>query len=202
MEVKNPEEVKAAVLSTLRRGMRSFERRMALEHLSGPTSPTSLAVRTGALRRSLQTSVVELSDTRMRAQAMIGLGLPYAHIHEKGGTITPKKAQYLAIPLERGSKTAFGPRSYPGKLVAIRSKGGNLILAEILQRTRRAYGKKISTPGGTFTQTYDSQIKPVYVLKKQVGLPPRLSFQRTFQSEAQNTLNEVRETVRRVTIRE
>jgi hypothetical protein len=61
-------------------------------------------------------------------------GIPYARIHEEGGTITPKNAQYLAIPFPNspawnmamtGKKVS--PSDYEGKGFFKKSKNGNLI---------------------------------------------------------------------------
>jgi phage gpG-like protein len=86
-----------------------------------------------------------------------GVTVKYARIHEFGGTITPKKAQYLAIPMA-AAKTGTGvsryesPRQVPG-LFVFKSKAGNLLLA-------RREGKK-------------GKLKLFFVLKKSVKIPAR-----------------------------
>ncbi len=165
------------------RGGFRFQRTMQITRLSGPTTPASLSVRTGALRRSIRHEVVQTGRYAYTLIGVIGQGVPYARIHEFGGTIEPKKAKHLAIPLQRGAKTAFGPSAYPGKLTFIKSKAGNKLLAEVTGRgTRR-------------------RIKPVFVLKKQVVVPARLGFRQTFQQEAQVTLVNIQQKLQVIKMR-
>jgi hypothetical protein len=94
----------------------------------------------------------------------IGSDLPYARIQEFGGTITPKKAKFLAIPLPaalnaNGTPIKSSPRDWPNTFCA-KSKAGNLL---IFQRR------------GT-------QIVPLYVLKSSVYIPPRLGLKKTLDA--------------------
>lgn len=73
---------------------------------------------------------------------------PYARIHEKGGTIKPKKAKMLTIPLP-GIKGVAA--NYPDAFI-ITSKKGNVLLVE-------KKGKK--------------GLRPLFVLKKEVKIPAR-----------------------------
>ena len=73
-------------------------------------------------------------------------GVIYARILEKGGTITPKKAKWLTIPLPGVKGRAS---NYPDSFV-IKSKSGNLLIVQ-------KKGK--------------SGIVPLFVLKKKVKIP-------------------------------
>lgn len=72
----------------------------------------------------------------------------YAAIHEFGGTITAKKAQYLAIPVTGDAKAAGSPRSFPGTLHA------------------QGFGGAVGT-------LVDEAGHVQYVLKKSVTLPAK-----------------------------
>lgn len=72
----------------------------------------------------------------------------YAAIHETGGTIKPRRANYLTIPLTPRARK-FKARIFPGVLFAFKSKRGKLLLA---QKTGRR------------------KIKIHYVLKKSVRI--------------------------------
>jgi HK97 gp10 family phage protein len=65
------------------------------------------------LSRSIHTEVTE-SD-RDHATVEIGTDVVYAAIQEFGGTITPKHAAHLAIPMTDRA-ASYPPRSFPGKL--------------------------------------------------------------------------------------
>lgn len=59
-------------------------------HLSGPAGPRTLGVRSGQLRRSV--GIPErIDDETVR----VGSNMPYARIHEFGGTIFPKLGEFL-----------------------------------------------------------------------------------------------------------
>lgn len=212
MEVKDPAALREEVLKLLKEGGDRFKREMLTKHLSGPTGPTSLSVQSGDLRRSLDTGVATFSgQNQVRLYAVIGLGLPYAKIHEYGGIVTAKNAQYLAIPLPGfGAKNQMGPRNYPGHLVPIRTRFGNLILAEILGKTKtgrqktRKYktGAHWTLPSGKVEEgTSKTSIIPVYVLKESVVIPARMQFRATFRQEAANTLGIIRGRLRELVVK-
>lgn len=116
--------------------------------------------RSGRLMKSLRVRVFPGSKTIEQVAGEIGTQSPYAGVHEYGATIRPKRSKYLAIPLpaaldSRGVPKRRGPRSWKNTFVA-KSKAGNLI---IFQRRRGVKG-----------------IIPLYVLKKEVTIPPRLGL--------------------------
>jgi len=203
--------LKEEVLKLLKQGAQRFEREMLTKHLSGPTGASSLSVQSGDLRRTLSAGVASFGNNQVRMFALIGTGLPYGKIHEYGGVITAKNAQYLAIPLPGfGAKNQMGPRQYPGNLVPIRTRFGNLILAEILGKTKsgRQKTRKYKT-GATWTLpsgdvevgTAKSSILPVYVLKESVTIPARMEFRETFRKEAANTLGIIRAQLRSLVVK-
>lgn len=114
--------------------------------------------RTGALVQSIKDSVQVSGDKLDNIEGRIGSSLIYARIQEYGGTIVPKHAKYLAIPLpsamdSRGVPLLPSPRLWPNTFVA-RSKAGNLLIFQ-----KRA-----------------GKIIPLYVLKSKVVIPPRLGL--------------------------
>lgn len=140
--------------------------------------------RSGHLAQSIQTSVYQ--DGASVVTARIGSGvannrrMPYAEIHEDGGTITPKKAKWLTIPLE----AALTPSGVPKKASARewkntfvgKSKGGALI---IFQKV----GKKT--------------LVPLYVLKKSVRIPARHYMSETLEASKNYFLMAVRGSIER-----
>ena len=78
--------------------------------------------RTRTLARSIHTEIGE--SRRDYVEALIGTNLEYAAIHEFGGTIKPRTAKYLSIPLtEDARRQAGGPRDFRGKL-SVRMRRG------------------------------------------------------------------------------
>lgn len=119
-------------------------------------------VRSGRLRNSLG-QITSISSQTIKT--LLGsTGVIYAKTQEFGGTITPKKAQYLAIPLN-AAKTKAGvsryssPRDIPG-LFFMKSKAGKPLLVK-----RVGKGK----------------IQPMFVLLKSVTLKPTLGLRETIK---------------------
>lgn len=73
----------------------------------------------------------------------------YAGLHEEGGTITPKTARWLTIPLNKQAK-GKSPRQFPN-LKFIPSKKGSPFLAMVSNK----------------------KVTPYYVLKKKIVIPKR-----------------------------
>lgn len=99
-------------------------------------------IRTRTLSKSVHVEVVQQSKDN--AAVEVGTNLEYAAIHEFGGTIRPKSAKYLAIPV--GARTG-SPRRH-ADLKVRKTPKGNLLLVD----------------GGGVTQ---------YVLKPSVTIPAR-----------------------------
>lgn len=115
----------------------------------------TVGIRSGNLRNQL-TQRTDLVGMVIKTD--IGDSVKYARIQEYGGTITPTRAQYLAIPVgpaltAAGVSKYASPREVPG-LFVIRSKGGTLLLV-------RKDGQQLVT---------------YFVLKKSVTLKPKLGL--------------------------
>lgn len=122
------------------------------------TTPGRLSKRSGAMVKSIADSIKVSGRFETGITAHIG-GNAVAQLHETGAVIRPKKGKYLAIPLpealdSRGVELRKGPRAWDNTFIAT-SKRGNLIIFQ--RRGRRAI--------------------PLYVLKAQVRIPPRLGMQ-------------------------
>lgn len=130
------------------------------------TTDNTLSKRSGKGMRSIKQSIKVSGQSLDDIQGVIG-GDFYLRIQETGGTIRAKKVKFLTIPL----KAALNSRGIPKKMSArewdrtfvARSKAGNLII---------------------FT-TKGRKLIPLYVLKKQVYIPPRLGMQKTINAGLQ-----------------
>lgn len=160
--------IRRIVKRRLEAGGREFERKMQ-SRLRGPTGPGSLRTRTGALRRSLRHQVDDMGSHMVLENFIGGGPVHYARIHEMGGTITPKKSQYLAIPLGpvqqgSGASRVTSPRN-DGILVPMRL-AGRLFLVRVVGKGARA------------------RIEFRWLLVRQVQMPARLGFIATWKEEA------------------
>ena len=101
------------------------------------------STKSGELRRSIK---YKMGGTKNNVRSEIGSwGVIYARILERGGTIRPKRVQYLTIPLPGVKGWA---RNYENAFF-IKSKKGNLLLV----------------------QSKGKGLKPLFVLKKSVQIP-------------------------------
>ena len=113
----------------------------------------SLHVRTGLLRQSI--------SYRMEGSyaVIVGTNVPYAHIHEAGGDIFPRRGKYLAIPMHASAK-GHSPRDFPD-IFPIRLKDGRLFLA----RRPMFLTRRRANTGGAIVM--------MYALKRSVHIPSR-----------------------------
>jgi phage gpG-like protein len=129
--------------------------------------------RTGELSRSIKSLVVGTNLTNLYGE--ISISVPYAAIHEYGGTIKAKNAKYLTIPLP-SNQTPSGVMKKTARQVieeggfTAKSKKGNLLM----------FGKK------------GQDIEPLFALKKQVDIPARLGFRETFEDTMQELPAQIR----------
>jgi len=105
----------------------------AAQHLEGTIREVIMRTfqgRTGQLARSFKTEFVQLPDGTVTAR--VASRLVYAGIQDEGGTIYPRRAKKLAVPIGAGAHLPVGTyaRDVPG-LTLIKSKSGNSILAKV-----------------------------------------------------------------------
>ncbi len=167
---KAPKRLFDEVTTRLTKRAREFVQRVfPRARLSGGEG---LKNRTGALRRSFNVTSKggDLNSWHMAEFTTS----PYAKIHEHGGTIRPKSAKYLAIPLAaakaKSGDLRGGPRSFTNTFFA-KSKAGNLILFQ-----NQGKGKKPL---------------PLFVMKKQVTLKPRLGFFEEWTSNQKKRISDI-----------
>lgn len=159
--------VKAILRDYMKAVVTSVRQRIATPYPGG-TSPAGefpgrLSRRSGRLLASMSLNKIGVSRTKNPIEVTYRLD-GIAAVHERGATITPKRAQYLTIPLPP-ALTSLGTPKLPSArdwkdTFVIKSKKGNLL---IVQRV----GK---------------EIVPLYVLKKKVVIPKRLAFGEAFQA--------------------
>lgn len=154
-----PTEVRMSVSAAIRNGLALMQRHHKKEEIrrgAGKSAPVEnkWSWRTGALAKSYRIF--------MKKGDMIGYygsNSQYSRSIEDGGTIRPRRAKMLAIPLDAAKYGVGGTVSarHHSDLFMIRSKKGNLLLVK-------------AEAGG---------ITPMFVLKDMVKLPARPSIKRT-----------------------
>ena len=82
--------------------------------------------RTRTLSRSIHMEVAKRSSSYV--EIAIGTDLESAPIHEFGGTITPKNAKFLAIPVTEEARQYVSPRNFPRELHFVLGKTGGVLL--------------------------------------------------------------------------
>ena len=120
--------------------------------------------RTGKLQRGLRHRVTGSTFKTLKLTMSSG-SLPYAAIQEFGGTITPKNAQYLTVPLSgvlggESGKVRLTARQAIERGAFFFRTGGKLFIA-------RRKGKGLQL---------------LFVLKKSVELKPRLGMREVWES--------------------
>ena len=89
---KMPKDIRSGLLKGLRKGM--FEAERVSKSRMG--RPDELHIRTGHLRRSIESGVNEKGNNII---GWLGSNVIYARIHEFGGIIKPVRGQYLKFPI-------------------------------------------------------------------------------------------------------
>ena len=152
-------------------------------------SGQSLRRRTGTLARSVE-GRYEMSNgmPRIRVGVFRGPARVYAGIHERGGTIYPRRAKALAVPVNNAVTAAGvsrfdGPRSYPGKLSFVPISRGNLVglLVDDAERNRQD-GEKM---------------KAAYLLLRKVRIKPRPFLRPGVMQYLPRLVEEVSDKIRR-----
>ena len=120
-------------------------------------SGTPLHVRTGNLRNSINVGPIQESASEIRGP--VGTNALYAAIQNYGGTITPKSAQYLTIPLD-AAKTPSGVARFSARqIIANPGEGG---YKSTFFRNQVLFGVQ---QGGT--------IEALFALKSSITIPAR-----------------------------
>lgn len=156
-----------------------------------------LGRRTGALARSVIGRSVRLNGVPgLRVGVFRGPALAYARIHAEGGTIKPRKAKALAVPVKGGpALTAAGveryggPRNFPGGLKFIPFRGSGIAVGALyrpkdLERIRGARGAGRDS-GGKFTSAHSASslrnVKAAYLLLRRVFVKKKDWLNRGFR---------------------
>ncbi|MBY0560003.1 hypothetical protein [Hyphomicrobium sp.] len=157
----------AQVLSSeLKDFLQSVAQALADRHSSpwpGGTGKQTLSRRSGNLTASILGSVRVEGTAWANIEGHIAAAFPGV-VHEYGATIRPKSAKFLTVPLPaaldgRGVPLKRSARDWQHTFVA-KSRAGNLIIFQ-----RRG-----------------SSVVPLYVLKTEVKIPPRLGMRTTLDA--------------------
>lgn len=90
---------------------------------------------TSALARSFLANVGFVQNSARSVVTRAFSPLVYAHIQDQGGTIYPKTAKALAVPLSAQAKTRW-PRDWPAGQLTLIATNGKALLIEKLTRDR------------------------------------------------------------------
>jgi len=154
-----PDAVHRANKRAMRMSIRAIARHIAKSKFARPGGEGSpLHARTGQLARDIILSTEEANAVQEVGDTIIGIigsNLPYARIHEFGGTIQPKKAKWLTIPTQF-NLTERGIMRIPPRQV----KGAFFVKVE---NNLIMFGES----------PVESGIVPMFVLKKRVDIPKR-----------------------------
>lgn len=128
---------------------------------SGTTDKT-LSRRSGRAIESLKTNIKVSGSTISDIKGHLG-GVFYLNTQEYGATIRPKRSKYLTVPLPPalnpdGTPKKPNARAWKNTFIATSRKGNLLIFQRI-----------------------DKKIVPLYVLKKEVKIPPRLGMKQSIE---------------------
>lgn len=156
---RHPEQLGLMVNKEMAKFLRSNLETLAKRHstqFSGGTRTDSLSRRTGELVRRLPDAAKVTGNRIQNVEGRVSLPKRYA-IHERGGVIKPKGSKYVFIPLPEAldpSGKPKQPKSFKNTFLA-ESRTGNILL---------------------FQKQGRGQLVPLYLLRKQVRIPPRLGM--------------------------
>jgi hypothetical protein len=177
-----PRQIATNVVTIFRRIGAAMQRQIVTEKLNGQL----LRARTGNLRRSIYWKIVLDAGAGDDAQIVLTIGADkkkavYARALEEGATITPKRGQFLTIPVGRALTAAGVARvsarefiSNPGSL-GFTSSFVNKAKTAIMGVKKRARGEDL--------------VEPVFALKRSVTLPQR-SYLRSTVAERKTWIRE------------
>lgn len=160
----------------------------------GEAYDDGLQRRSGALANAYQLKRPRSQATAQGLEVVAGIrrgvrGSQYAALQEFGGTIRPKRAQYLTIPLAAALTPSgvlsgrYKIRREGGRFVTdagetflFRSKGGNLLIGIKSRGVAKGFigpgmPRALATGRGS-----SRELKAFYVLRKSVTVPARFGF--------------------------
>lgn len=162
MATKSRELMAAAELG-LRKGMEQFKAEVIRDQMTGRRyADFGLNVGHGTLRRSWKTKTYEYGDEYI---VKLANDSKYAAIHQYGGTITPKSAGALTVPVHSSAKGHYA-REFPD-LKFIPRQGKPPLLVRITDKG---------------TKNSKARFDIMYVLMKSVRIPKRLHVIEEFQA--------------------
>lgn len=133
----------------------------------------ALKVRTGALRRSF--SVIVRGDAKNGVVGVVTTTSKYFGVHERGATIRPVRAKFLAVPLQ-AAMTPAGVSRYPSPL---RTSLPAAFPEGVFVHNNVLFGKK------------DGKAIALFALRKQIVIPPRIGAATLWSSFAATTLQQI-----------
>jgi hypothetical protein len=136
----------------------------------GGTTPDSLSKRSGEGIASIRKSISITGNSINNVVGKMG-GVFYLGVQEEGGTLTPKSAQYLTVPLD----AALDANGVPKRL-SVREWDNTFV------GTSRDGSKKI-----VYLRLLDHKVLPLYLLVSKVSIVPRLGMKK----EAENRLTDL-----------
>ena len=83
----------------------------------------------------------------------------YALIHELGGTIVPKRAKFLTVPVTDSARRAGSPRNMSGLRYA-KSKGGQPVLVDKAGRLQYLLRKSVTIPARPYLRPAADAVYP------------------------------------------
>jgi phage gpG-like protein len=138
-----------------------------------------LKIRSGRLANSIGSRIERRGKNIISvigSGARRGKPLPYAAIHEKGGTIRPKRAKYLTVPLP-----------------AAMTKSG--VVRKRAREYRDTFVRKTASRSLILYQKKGNKALPLFALKKSVKIPARKYMSKTLKSRKSRVMEIFRDTV-------
>lgn len=114
---------------------------------------------TGDLTRSIQIVKAAFRSGEFVIGQWGSTDLRYALIHEIGGTIVPKRAKFLTVPVTEAAKKAGSPRNMPG-LHFGKTAGGQPVLLDQGGRVQYLLRKKVTIPARPYLRPAADAIYP------------------------------------------
>lgn len=147
--------------NALTKGMWLYEGYAEERYMSGRRGNMGLRRQTGQLAGSWH---VKTKGRGLNTIAQLATGVPYARIHEYGGTITPKRARALSVPLNDIADKVSSPREMPN-LVMIKPHGSEPLLVD------------------------KNSGMPMFSLQKSVTIPKRMNVVGDFRTRGLRIIN-------------